>query len=142
MGWQLVSQVFSTGMAGIAVWFIWDLIREFKSFKTETKTDIISLKHQREEFKLLVGDAKLVISQRVTSLEGIHNKYNLEVNRAIIEVNAELSKLRDTMAITNDKSKHFDDFLNKVLIIIKKVNERVRKIELENVTIIKGAKSE
>jgi len=146
---ELAFKIFSSGLAAIATWFIWDLIREFKLFKAEAKAEMLNLKLEREEFKAIVRDAKDVISTRVLSLERIHHSYNLEVTQTIRKMNAEFEKLQNNFSLATQKVSNFELFFKKMLAIIKGINDRVKKseaeissvkIELGQVTIIKGEK--
>lgn len=149
MSWQTVFQAFSASFGAIGAWFIYDLIREFKMFKTETKTDIQTLKTERADFKNTVRLAELSIHSRVVDLQKISNSHYLQVEKSLNTVNMELERFRNLMTTATGKAETFEAFLNKVLNVSKLLNDRIRKtehelhslkIELGDLLIIKGEK--
>lgn len=135
MNWQVVLQTFSAGMGAIGIWFIYDLIREFKLFKKETRLDIQSLKTERQDFKSTVRNAELNIHGRVTDLQKIHNNHFIQSEKSINAVNMELERFKNLMTTASGKADAFENFLNKLLVIAKTLNDRLKKVESEMSTL-------
>lgn len=136
MTWASAFQLFSSGLAAIGVWFIWELVKEFKAFKVETKTDISTLKIQRSGFEVTVRNAELNIGLRVNEMQKLHNNFSLEVKEAL-------------MQFRND-NKNFSKFMKTSLELVGRLNDKLvvqekelksLKIQLGEVIIFKSQKN-
>lgn len=131
MTWQTVIQTAMTGFAAIGAWFLYDLVREFKMFKVEAKTDINTLKNERASFQNTVRNAELSISIRVTEIQRVHNEFTLDVKKSLIEINAKFSQLQGAVDVTSKKAENFEGFLDRSLTLCRTLDGRLKKQEHE-----------
>jgi len=135
MSWEIALQSFSAGLAAIGLWFIYDLIREFKMFQKETRTDVSTLKNERVTFLNTVKQSELMISSEVMKMQKIQDSFSLEVKKSFIDITKDISELRKIIDETSKSSANFSDFLNKALEVMKKINDKVRRHEFELQTL-------
>ena len=146
MTWELVFQSFTLGLSGIATWFIYEHIKDFKSFKKEAHRDIQSLQKERTHFESLVRDAGLGISHRVLDLQRLHNDFALNIQKSVSSVSFEIEKIKTVVKEIQDKSVQHEAYLRKSLDLARHFSEKIKghdeaiksiKIELGETTIFK-----
>lgn len=142
MTWDIVLQSFTAALAGIGGWFLYDLVSEFKTFKKDTRMDIISLKQERTDFKNSVRAAEISMSARMNELQAIHNSFSLTVNDSLLKLKSETEKLSDTLKETDTKSDKLDHTLSKAFQLFRHFNKEIKslKVEMEKITIFKTGK--
>lgn len=118
MSWEVVLQSVTAGFAMIGAWFIYDLIKEFKSFKESTRTDVGSLKAQRDKFEYIIRQAELTIGLRVNDLQRIQNEFSTQLKAASHDFKMETQNL--------------DKFMVKSLEVVNLLNERVKRVEADS----------
>lgn len=136
MSWLVAFQTFTAGLAAIGGYFIYDLIAEFKAFKSDTKTDVFNLKLERSNFQSTVRNAELSIGLRVNEIQKVHNDFTLEMKTTLLQFG-------------ND-TKNFTKFMQKSLDLCEHLNDRLKtqeqelktlKIQLGEVMIFKSQKN-
>ena len=131
MSWELVLQSMSASLAAFGIWCIYDLVREFKIFKSETKNDVVSLKQERMSFQNTVRSAELTINSRVNDMHKIHTSFAFDVKDSLLKINNEINQMSLKINSSTRKVENFEEFLQKCLVITKNMNERVKKQEHE-----------
>lgn len=131
MNWPILLQTMTAASIPLATWFLWDLIREMKTFKESTRSDISTLKSEKITFINVVRTAELTISSKVNDMQRIHGNFSVEVKKALIEINAEIVSLQKVIGSAAKKSENFEAFLDKALAVVKNINDRVRRNEHE-----------
>lgn len=131
MNWQTAFQTFATGMAALASWFLYDLVKEFKSFKSETRTDVSGLKRERDDFKTTVRNSELSIAVRVTEMQKLHSEFNVKIVEQISSIKSDVRELRDVMREAKENSKNYAEFLQKALKICHVLDHRLKKQEAD-----------
>lgn len=131
--WKYAFETFITGLAGIAVYFIYDLISEFKTFKTDTRADVSTLKLQRSQFEITVRNAELSIGLRSNEMQKQLNEFSLDIKQAVMKFSSE--------------TQTFDKFMRKSLELAGQLNDKMKhqekdlkdlKVQLSEVMIFKG----
>ncbi|NJM09377.1 MAG: hypothetical protein HC883_00295 [Bdellovibrionaceae bacterium] len=140
MSWEIFLQTITGSLAAIGGWFLFDLVREFKSFKAETKSDVISLKNSRADFQNTVRNAELSIALRVNEMQKIHNDFSLKIKSTLNEIENDMAQLKIMVEVASDKVGQFDSFLTKSLRLSQALNEKLKKHdkELESLKIQMG----
>lgn len=143
MTWEIALQTISAGMAGIAMFFLYDLVREFKTFKSETKRDILNLEKQREEFKTTVRNYELSSSIRTNELQKLHNDFNLKVSKEVANLGVDIMKIHALTTDMNKKTETFNDFFSKSLSIMKRFDLEIKsmKVQIKDLIIFKNGKT-
>ena len=131
MTWQDAIQVVSTVFAGIGMWFVFDLIREFKQFKTESKRDITNLQRERDLFTQLVRGSELSMKSRVLELNSALETNKTHVERGLGIIDNELARIRMSIDRANEKAQRFDDFMKTALKLSHAINEKQKQLEKE-----------
>lgn len=125
MTWQIAFQVFTTGLATVAVWFLYDLVREYKVFKTQASGDLFSLRAERRNFEVSVMAAGIKLDELRKSTE-----YSITV------INHEMGKLKESIKEVSDQSERSSSFMKKTYEVVGVLIKRVENSEAE----IKGVK--
>lgn len=133
--WQTALQVFSTGMAGIASWFLFDFVREFKAFKVEANKEIQTLRAERSTFQSVVRNAEMSMSLRTSEITKLVSEFKILVKSDVLDLK---SDLREIKALTSNH----ESFMRKSLEVSKRLNQEVKslKIKMGEVLIIKNGK--
>jgi hypothetical protein len=126
-----LSSTISTAISAVGAWFIYDLIREFKTFKKDTSVDIQSLKQERQLFQTTVRNAELTIGHRVHDLEKIHTNYSQAVSEKILNVKEELIKVRLASTDIVNQSQRVEAYLKTSFKLSKALNDHVKRHEKE-----------
>lgn len=129
MTWELAFQTFTAALASIGGWFMYDLVKEFKSFKKDTSRDIRALQSERENFQVTVKEAELNIALRVTELQALHNDFSLNVNNELNTLREEISAIRSISRQSLNNTRHQADFLKKALDLNKRLEQRLQEQE-------------
>ncbi len=149
MNWDLVLKSFSVGFSGLALWFIYDLIKDFKEFKKEAGRDIGNLKKEREDFKLTVSRAELSIGYQVQEMKKVHGDFSLHTKGVLIETVKDLSLIKTSLSESAKKTEQIKGYLDKSLLLHRNFHERLKfmendlktlKIQIGDVLIIKDKK--
>lgn len=135
MNWQLALQSFSVGLGGIGLWFIYDLIKDFKDFKKETGRDISALKKEREDFKNTVRSAELSISYKVQDMQKVHGEFVLHTKGMHLETVRDLAQIKNVLVDSSKKADEIRSYLDKSLLLNKNFHERMKLMESEFKTI-------
>lgn len=131
MSWEIVLQSITAALGGFGIWCIYDLIREFKAFKSETKNDVFSLKQERNSFQNTVKSAELTINSKVNDMHKLHSTFALDVKESLFKINDEISKMSFAIKSSTKKTENFESFLQKCLLVTKTLNEKVKNQETE-----------
>lgn len=131
MSWQTALQTFSAGLAALAIYFLYDLIREFKLFKKETGVDISNLKIERSQFQTTVRNAELTIGLRVEEMHKIHTTFSHQVQEKILGVREELIKTKFAADTIVRQSERLEEYLKKSFQLSKALNESLKRHEKE-----------
>ena len=131
MSWESVLQVFMSGFAGIGAWFLYDLVREFKGFKNETKNDVFTLKHERNNFQTTIRNSEMTISSRVNEMQRISQEFSLTVRKDLQDIKFEISKIKESTDQASKNSKHYAEFLQRALELCKALDTRLKSQEQE-----------
>ncbi len=149
MSWENALQVFSSCLAGLAGWFLFDLVREFKSFKKETGTDISTLKLEREKFQLTIRNSELSMSARVADLQRLHDGFSLQVTQKLADMRFELQRAKEASIGMNAEAKKFGEYMERSFKLSSALNEKMKshdkeiqsiKIRIDDITIFKSQK--
>lgn len=135
-------EIFTSGIGAIGIWFLWDLVREMKNFKTEAGRDISALKKEREDFKNTVKAAELSMRVEIAKLEQIHNKFDASITQKIIVLNEEM-KFTTKMSMRNNESLKIGQQVLKLLNArVKAQSEWIKtiKVAIKDITIFKTDK--
>lgn len=140
MTWVEIFQGVTGFFAALGAWFIYDLIREFKSFKKETTDNVYSLKQERHTFQNTVRNAELSIGMRVNDMQKIHNEFTTMAKQSMNELKSELTHLKNVVESTSEKAENFEEFLKKALQLSRALNERIKaqEKELQNLRVVIG----
>jgi len=118
MTWQVAFQTFSTGLAGIAVFFLYDLVKEYKSFKKDVADDLASLREERRIYKEAVMRTLLKFEElRLTS------------ETSIKVINQEMIMFKRQMNEISEDTKSAHSFMKKAFGLAKALNERSARHE-------------
>lgn len=109
MSWELVLQSFTMGLSGIACFFLYDLVREFKAFKVRAQDDIFELKTERIEMKHLIKEAEISFLKRCDDLENAHKNYVLNAEKSLVKANDLVTKLNDKLSKTLEDTTQLKD---------------------------------
>lgn len=131
MTWQTMLQLFTGTFASLGAWFLYDLIREFKSFKSETKTDVFNLKQERNDFKTTVRNAELSIALRVTDLQRLHSDFATNIKEQLFELKNEIKEIREITNHAKHNSQQYADFLKKALELCRFLDQKLKTQERE-----------
>jgi hypothetical protein len=131
MNLQLFVQSVSVGMAGMAVWFIYELIKEFKAFKKEASRDIQSLNQEREHFENTAKSACLDISHRVADLSHLHNDFALEIQKVLKEVTFDVDRMRNSVEKIVRRIDSNEAMIKKAVDVTRTFNDRMKYAEEE-----------
>ena len=135
-----ISEVIASGLASVAVWMIYDLIREFKTFKKEAGQDIITLKNERNRFESTVRNVEVSFRMEAVKIEKVHLDFSSSVK-------SELKDIREISTDITKNMKNFDRFMVKSFQVSKALHERLKsqeeeivslKIKLKDMMIIRG----
>jgi hypothetical protein len=74
MSWDAVVQIVSSGFGLFGLKLLYDLVREFRNFKDETKRDISSLRTERDAFRLAIKEADLNLKGHVLQMDEVFQK--------------------------------------------------------------------
>lgn len=135
MTWQLVIQSFMMTFAAIGGWFLYDLVREFKSFKSETKNDVFTLKQERHDFKTTVRNAELTISLKVNDLTRLHHDFSIQVRRDLQDITHEVAQIKKASTEAAAQTENYGEFLKSTLKLSRAFNERLKAQESELKTL-------
>lgn len=128
---------------------MFDLVREFKNFKSEAKNDIFTIKLERESFKTTIRNAELSIGLRVTEMQKLHSEFALQVKERLIEMRSEIERANTASTDLIKQAQTLDEFIKKSFELSKILNEKLKthekeikdlKIKVGGATIFKGTK--
>lgn len=106
MAFQAFLTIISSGLAGVCIWFLYDLVKEMKSFKHETGRDILRLNQERQDFKDTVKSHELATQMRVNELRQIQGEFSTTIKSQLVDVNHELRLINDqTKSISENHAK-------------------------------------
>ncbi len=118
MTWNIAFQTFSAGLAGLAVWFIYEALKEFKNFKKEASTDLQALGRERHQFELAVRAATLKIDEhRVMSDSNFKSMQH------------DIAVFKAALANLTSEAKNARDFMKKNYILAKVLHDKHDRTE-------------
>ena len=118
MDFALFFQTLTTGLSGVAVWFIYEHIKDFKSFKKEAGQDIGALKKEREHFEFVIRSVGITITDKVHDLKDLHNDFKIVTKSQLNEVGLEMQKIKDMIIALDGKIKNQEDQLKQLKILL------------------------
>jgi hypothetical protein len=136
MTWELALQSLTITLAGIGGFFLYDLVREFKTFKTKTSEDIFALRSERENFKLSIRNAELTISHKVGDLTNLHNQFSVDVKKAHIQFQNEAEKIKDILTDSVKETDRLSNFMKKSFDMHEALNSQM-KLQREEINSLK-----
>jgi len=131
MSWeQAIQTIFMMG-SGIATWFLYDLVKEFKEFKKETGRDISTLKKERELFQAFVRSTEMTMQVRVHELGAAIDSHKTHLERGLGIIDNELVRIRYSIDRANEKAQKFDDFMKTSFKLSNALNEQTKALKAE-----------
>jgi len=136
--WQTALQVFQSGLAAIAIYFIYELIREYKGFKKEASADLISLRAERRQYEVAVMAASLKLDEMKVKTEG-----------ALQTINHEIKVFRESVVLVGKQAERAEAFMRKTYELANILNNKFKehdrdiktiKIKIGDMTIYKSGK--
>ncbi len=124
MDWEKAFEVFTTGLAGIAIWFLYELVKEYRDFKEETSDVLQEISHQRQSFDLGVRAALLKIDELRNATE-----------TSIKVINHELHIFKKAMIDLQGQAERTKEFMEKNYILAKVLHDKHDQLEKEFKTI-------
>lgn len=79
--WTLATQIFTGGLSAIGVWFLYETLREYRSFKSETGKVLSDLKAERGRFELAIDATQLKIKEMNSGLDTAMKNTNFEIEK-------------------------------------------------------------
>lgn len=146
MSWY---SVFQTGLAGIGAWFLYELVKEFKSFKSETKRDLANLEKQRAAFENSLRQTDLSMRMRVEDLRQLQHDHNLQAKHLLSQIKTDVTRIEIIAENLEKKTLDHEAFMKKYLQVSKVFNEKIKnheseikslQLKLGDLTIIKSGK--
>lgn len=113
MSWDTALKAFTSGLAFIATYFIWELIREYKLFKKETGGILADIKEERRQFEHSV------------------KSISLETQNSFKSANLEILKLKNSVEMVTEKTSKAHDFMKKGLELARALNSKSKRHEDE-----------
>lgn len=119
MDFSLFFQTLTASLSGIAAWFIYEHIKDFKTFKKEAGKDIQGLQKEREHFEFVVRSAGITLTDRVHDIERLHNQFSVGMKGQLVEVTHEVQKIKDMIHAIDGKIADQESHLKKIRILLR-----------------------
>lgn len=138
MSWELALQSLLCGLSTIGTWFLYQLITEYKDFKKETASDLVSLRAERRNFEVMMMASSLKLDEHRQGTE-----------HSMKTINHELKVFRDTMYQVSKQAERSEEFMKKTFTLAESINKTMRdhdkaiktiQVRMGEVTIFKTPK--
>lgn len=118
MDFALFFQTLTTGLSGVAVWFIYEHIKDFKAFKKEAGQDINTLKKERERFEHVVRSAGITFTDRVHDIKDLHTRLAIMTKNQFVEMTIETEKIKTMILQLDGKINSHDEQLKRMKLLL------------------------
>jgi hypothetical protein len=112
--WEIALQTFSAGLAAMAAWFLFELVKEYKKFRETSGEDIKRMTLEREVFKIGVDSALLKLTELRQSTE-----------HSVKSINHDMRVFQTSIMDLRKESDKAVDFMKKNYILSKVLHDKV-----------------